>query len=92
MSKVLPEIYLVRHAETEWSASGKHTDRTDLALTTAGEEAARQVANHLQGVSFSAVLSSPSQRAFETSKLAGFGSPAHIARMVRASSPLWPLA
>jgi broad specificity phosphatase PhoE len=74
MSSVLPEIYLVRHGETEWSESGKHTGRTDVPLTTAGEEAARQLADRLQGVSFSAVWSSPSQRAFDTSTLAGFGS------------------
>ena len=74
MSSELPEIYLVRHGETEWSASGKHTGRTDIPLTAAGEEAARQLAGRLQGLSFSAVWSSPSQRAFNTSVLAGFGS------------------
>lgn len=73
MSSAFPEIYLVRHGETEWSASGKHTGRTDMPLTPAGEEAARQVAGRLQGLTFSAVWSSPSQRAFNTSRLAGFG-------------------
>ncbi len=69
-----PEIYLVRHGETEWSATGKHTGRTDIPLTAAGEEAARQLAARLQGLSFAAVWSSPSQRAFNTCLLAGFGS------------------
>lgn len=68
------EIYLVRHGETEWSASGKHTGRTDIPLTPAGEEAARRVAERLRGLSFQAVWSSPSQRAFRTCALAGFGS------------------
>jgi broad specificity phosphatase PhoE len=74
MSSKFPEIYLVRHGETEWSASGKHTGRTDIPLTPAGEQAARHLAGRLQGLSFSAIWSSPSQRAFNTCTLAGFGS------------------
>jgi probable phosphoglycerate mutase len=74
MSSAFPEITLVRHGETEWSASGKHTGRTDIPLTPAGEEAARKLAGRLQGLSFQAVWSSPSQRAFDTSRLAGFGA------------------
>ncbi|MER8545836.1 MULTISPECIES: histidine phosphatase family protein [unclassified Mesorhizobium] len=74
MMSTFPEIYLVRHGETEWSASGKHTGRTDIPLTPAGEEAARRIAERLKGLSFSAVWSSPSQRAFNTCALAGFGS------------------
>jgi probable phosphoglycerate mutase len=74
MSSVFAEIYLVRHGETEWSAAGKHTGRTDMPLTAAGEDAARQLGGRLRGASFAAVWSSPSQRAFNTSVLAGFGS------------------
>ena len=74
MSSVFPEIYLVRHGETAWSASGKHTGRTDIPLTAVGEDAARRIADRLTGISFAAVWSSPSQRAFNTSQLAGFGS------------------
>ncbi|MER8825277.1 histidine phosphatase family protein [Mesorhizobium sp. M0938] len=69
-----PEIYLVRHGETEWSASGKHTGLTDIPLTPAGEAAAGRITERLQGLSFQAVWSSPSQRAFKTCMLAGFGS------------------
>ena len=76
MSSPYPEIYLVRHGETEWSASGKHTGRTDIPLTAAGEAAARGVADRLNGLSFQAVWSSPSQRAFSTCTLAGFGATA----------------
>ena len=74
MSSAFPEITLVRHGETEWSASGKHTGRTDIPLTPAGDDAARKIAERLQGFSFQAVWSSPSRRAFDTGRLAGFAS------------------
>ncbi|MDR6632932.1 putative phosphoglycerate mutase [Phyllobacterium sp. 1468] len=76
MSSAFPETYLVRHGETEWSVSGRHTGRTDIPLTPAGEEAARHIAARLSGLTFSAVWSSPSQRASKTCALAGFGSQA----------------
>ncbi|QKC89427.1 histidine phosphatase family protein [Mesorhizobium sp. NZP2234] len=74
MSSAFPQIHLVRHGETAWSLSGQHTGRTDTPLTPAGEAAARGVAERLKGLSFSAVWSSPSQRAYNTSVLAGFGA------------------
>ncbi|TPL07855.1 histidine phosphatase family protein [Mesorhizobium sp. B2-4-14] len=74
MSSALPQIHLVRHGETAWSLSGQHTGRTDMPLTPAGEAAARAVAERLKGLTFSAVWSSPSQRAYNTSVLAGFGA------------------
>lgn len=78
MSSPLPELYLVRHGETEWSRSGRHTGRTDIPLTEAGEAAARGVAGRLQGPTFAAVWSSPSLRARTTCTLAGFGAGAVI--------------
>ena len=69
------QLWLVRHGETEWSASGRHTSRTDLDLTDAGVEAARSVADKLRGTSFARVLSSPLLRARRTAELAGAGSP-----------------
>lgn len=73
MSSPFPELYLVRHGETEWSRSGRHTGRSDIPLTEAGEAAARGVAGRLQGLSLAAVWSSPSLRARTTCTLAGFG-------------------
>ena len=69
------QLWLVRHGETEWSESGRHTSRTDLDLTEAGVEAARSVADKLRGTSFARVLSSPLLRARRTAELAGAGSP-----------------
>ena len=69
------QLWLVRHGETEWSASGRHTSRTDLDLTEAGVEAARSVADKLRGTSFARVMSSPLLRARRTAELAGAGSP-----------------
>ncbi|WP_064686173.1 histidine phosphatase family protein [Rhizobium bangladeshense] len=74
MSSAFPEIYLVRHGETEWSRSGRHTGRSDIPLTDVGEAAARKLAERLSGPSFAAVWSSPSARARKTCALAGFGS------------------
>ncbi|MBA8904030.1 histidine phosphatase family protein [Phyllobacterium sp. P30BS-XVII] len=85
MSNAFPEIYLVRHGQTEWSLSGKHTGRTDIPLTAAGEASARQLANRLQGHAFDAVWSSPSQRASNTCALAGYGS----ARLIKDDLAEW---
>ena len=68
----LPRIYLVRHGQTEWSISGRHTGRTDIDLTAEGEAAARGLASRLSGPRFAAVWTSPSLRARRTCELAGF--------------------
>lgn len=66
-----PEIWLVRHGETEWSRSGQHTSRTDLPLTPEGVKRAQSLKHMLTGHSFGLVLSSPMQRAVETCRLLG---------------------
>jgi broad specificity phosphatase PhoE len=65
------EVWLVRHGETEWSRDGKHTGRTDLDMTSAGEEAARRLGRVLAGTSFDRVWCSPRLRARRTAELAG---------------------
>ncbi len=67
-----PETWLVRHGETEWSRSGRHTGVTDLPMTPAGEEAAKALRAILEGTDFTLVLCSPRQRARRTAELAGF--------------------
>jgi broad specificity phosphatase PhoE len=65
------EVWLVRHAETEWSRTGRHTGRTDIPLTEHGREVARALRARLEGHAFAVVLCSPLSRARETAQLAG---------------------
>jgi broad specificity phosphatase PhoE len=68
-------ILLVRHGETEWSRSGRHTGRTDVPLTQRGRDRARALQPLLQSLlgeaSPALVLSSPRSRALDTAELAG---------------------
>ncbi|ODR05771.1 acid phosphatase [Mycolicibacillus koreensis] len=66
-------LLLLRHGETEWSKTGQHTGRTDLALTATGcaqASAAAEVLRHLN-LTDPFVLVSPRQRAVRTAELAG---------------------
>jgi probable phosphoglycerate mutase len=69
-------VFLLRHGETEWSRSGKHTGVTDVPLTERGRElaaAAGRLVAGLRGVTPPAlVLTSPRSRARDTARLAGF--------------------
>lgn len=69
-------VFLLRHGETEWSASGRHTSRTDVPLTERGRglaAAAGELGRKLRGDAAPAlVLTSPRRRARDTAELAGF--------------------
>jgi broad specificity phosphatase PhoE len=75
---MLPSVTLVRHGETEWSASGRHTGRTDIPLTEEGERKARRLQERLKGKTFDRVFTSPLQRARRTCDLAGFRGAAKV--------------
>jgi probable phosphoglycerate mutase len=63
-------MVLVRHGETQWSRTGRHTGRTDVALTELGQRQADALGSMLRGRPFAAVMVSPLQRAAETLRLA----------------------
>ncbi len=78
MSEQRQELWLIRHGETEWSAAKRHTGRTDIALTPAGERQAAALGQSLAGRRFGLVLCSPLRRASETCRLAGYGRVAEV--------------
>src|SRR5258708_28351485 len=66
-------LLLLRHGETEWSKSGRHTGRTELDLTETGREQAKLAADALDVLSLDnpVVVTSPRRRAQVTAELAG---------------------
>jgi broad specificity phosphatase PhoE len=71
-------IWLIRHGETEWSLSGRHTGRTDVLLTEVGKQNAVRIRERMAGHQFAAVWTSPLTRARQTCQIAGFADQAVI--------------
>jgi len=73
---VHPRLWLARHGETDWSASGRHTGCTDVPLNALGRKQAKALGMGLDrlDVHFDAAWTSPLGRARETAELAGFGN------------------
>jgi probable phosphoglycerate mutase len=65
------ELIVIRHGETAWSRELRHTGRTDLPLTPAGEQAAARLAGNVAALPIKATFTSPAQRAQRTAVLAG---------------------
>jgi broad specificity phosphatase PhoE len=78
MAMPQPHLTLVRHGDTEWSLSGRHTGWTDIPLVESGRRQAKLLGGRLAGRSFALVLSSPLSRALETCRLAGLGDAATV--------------
>lgn len=78
MSETTQLVVVVRHGETEWSATGRHTGITDIALTERGREDARAAGAWLGQMTFDRVWCSPLRRAHDTCTLAGYGDAAEI--------------
>lgn len=72
------QLHLIRHGETAWSLSGRHTGQTEVPLTEQGEQDSRRLLERFRGVDLDHVLTSPRQRARRTCELAGLGALARI--------------
>ncbi len=77
-ASLLPKIHLVRHGETEWSLTGRHTSHTEIPLTVRGEAQARQLGERLRPVKFARIFTSPRARARQTYELAGLSPSAEV--------------
>ncbi|WP_026240037.1 histidine phosphatase family protein [Parafrankia discariae] len=64
-------VTLIRHGETEWSRTGRHTGHTDIALTATGERQAAALRAVLAGRRFALVATSPRRRATRTAEISG---------------------
>ncbi|MEO6595829.1 MAG: HAD-IIB family hydrolase [Planctomycetota bacterium] len=71
-------LYVIRHGETEWSLSGRHTGRTDIPLTAQGEHDARELGTALRSIRFAHAFTSPRLRAMRTCELVALGPPAQV--------------
>lgn len=71
-------LVAVRHGSTAWSATRRHTGRSDILLDEEGREQALAVGRRLTGHEFPVVLTSPLLRARETCELAGFAAGAVV--------------
>lgn len=72
-ASAIHRLILIRHGETEWSKTGKHTGSSDIPLTEFGEEQAKSLREPLDELLLTdpLVLSSPRRRAMHTAELAG---------------------
>jgi broad specificity phosphatase PhoE len=72
------KVFVIRHGETAWSLSGRHTGTTDIPLTDNGRRLAERLRPVLGKEVFGRVFVSPLQRARQTCELAGLGNGAVI--------------
>ncbi|WP_440714055.1 histidine phosphatase family protein [Gordonia sp. FQ] len=68
-----PRVLLIRHGQTEWSATDRHTGRTDIDLTAKGEADATELVGIADRLALrdTYVICSPRRRALRTAELAG---------------------
>ena len=65
-------LLLVRHGQTEWSETHRHTGHTDVPLTGLGRDQAGELRKMLDRFEPFSIISSPLSRARDTAKLAGY--------------------
>jgi probable phosphoglycerate mutase len=62
-------LIIIRHGETEWSRTGRHTGRTDVPLTERGVREAGDASRTLIGWSVDRAYTSPLERARSTAEI-----------------------
>lgn len=67
------EIFLVRHGETEWNATGKFQGSTDICLSERGIAQAQYAKPRLKN-KFDVIYTSPLKRALQTAQIISEGS------------------
>lgn len=68
------DLLLVRHGQTEWSRTHRHTGRTDVPLTPYGERQAASLGPVLARRGPLTAFTSPLERAWRTAELAGLSA------------------
>ncbi|WP_373356519.1 histidine phosphatase family protein [Pseudoroseicyclus sp. CXY001] len=93
---MLPEIYVIRHGQTEWNASGRWQGSYDSPLTERGQSQALALGGLLaaEGIATThRLLCSPQGRARRTAELiakaAGFPAPMEDARLREIDVGRW---
>jgi broad specificity phosphatase PhoE len=69
MTSSQTRIFLIRHGETEWTLSGRHTGKTNIPLTENGQKQAYLLTGALKSIPFQKAFVSPLRRAKETFEL-----------------------
>jgi broad specificity phosphatase PhoE len=78
MEETLFKLYLIRHGDTAWTETNRHTGLTDIPLTARGEQHARLLGERLKSLKFARIFTSPLLRARRTCELSGFGKQAEV--------------
>lgn len=65
----MPNLYVIRHGETEWNVQKRMQGRLDSSLTEKGRYNAELLGRSLKDIEFKRIFSSPSKRATDTAKL-----------------------
>lgn len=72
------QVLLIRHGETEWSRTHRHTGLTDIELTATGERQAVALGAKIAAFELAEIWTSPLRRAVQTCRLAGLGDRAVV--------------
>jgi alpha-ribazole phosphatase/probable phosphoglycerate mutase len=65
----MKKIVLIRHGETDWNNMKKYQGASDIPLNSAGRAQARRTSVRLEGWPLDRIVSSPKERALETSEI-----------------------